>query len=29
MNIYNNPIVMDHVITSVIAARDAVEAEMK
>lgn len=29
MNVYNNPVVMDHVITCVLAARDAVEAEMK
>ncbi len=28
MNVYNNPVVMDHVITSVLAARDEVEAEM-
>lgn len=29
MNVYNNPAVMDHVIECVLAARDAVEAEMK
>lgn len=29
MNVYNNPAVMDHVITCVLAARDAVEAEMQ
>lgn len=29
MNVYNNPVVMDHVITCVLAARDAVEAEMR
>ena len=27
MNVYNNPVVMDHVINCVLAARDAVEAE--
>lgn len=29
MNVYNNPAVMDHVITCVLAARDEVENEMK
>ena len=29
MNVYNNPVVMDHVITCVLAARDEVEKEMK
>ncbi len=29
MNVYNNPSVMDHVITCVLAARDEVENEMK
>lgn len=29
MNVYNNPAVMDHVITCVLAARDEVEKEMK
>lgn len=29
MNVYNNPVVMNDVITSVLAARDEVEAEMK
>ena len=29
MNVYNNPIVMEHVIECVLAARDEVEAELK
>ena len=29
MNVYNNPVVMNDVITAVLAARDEVEAEMQ